>query len=42
MPKGTDQSFARKLYDNLGQHPGFSAPPRERVSLYFRCSVFDQ
>lgn len=35
MPKGTDESFARKLYDNLSKNTRFQASARDRV----RCTV---
>ena len=31
MPKGTDESFARKLYDNLSKNSKFIATSREKV-----------
>ncbi len=30
MPRGTDESFARKLYDNLAKSSKFIATSRER------------
>jgi hypothetical protein len=31
MPKGSDASFARKLYDNLAKQPCFAASSKEKV-----------
>lgn len=37
MPKGTDQAFARKLYDNCGKNACFGATSKEKVCD--ECSV---